>query len=384
MSVYKRKDSPFWQIRFEIAGHEVRRSSETTDKRAAQELEQKLRDDLWRQIKLGERRYTWNDAVKQCELEDSRQRSWPRKKQDIDVLSEYLDGELLSDITYEAILNLRSLLELRECKGNGWKTKRTWAPSTVNRTLAVLSGILNRCASKSWNMLAEAPVVPLLEIEKKEPEWAPKEKVAELLKVLPEHSADMALFACATGLRRSNVTHLEWIRVNLEARTAWVPASSAKGKQTIPIPLNDDAIAILRKWQGRHPRYVFCFRGRAPIYQVTTKAWRAACKQVGLPKGFTFHSLRHCWASWQVQSGTPLKVLQELGAWSSIEMPLRYAHLAPSHLAAYADRALVRTESVTVADSADETRVSPCSGGKGGTRTLDPSIMSSMFKKKTS
>jgi hypothetical protein len=37
-------------------------------------------------------------------------------------------------------------------------------------------------------------------------------------------------------------------------------------------------------------------------------------------------------------SGTPLHVLKELGGWSSYEMVLRYAHLAPQHLAEHAER----------------------------------------------
>jgi hypothetical protein len=41
-------------------------------------------------------------------------------------------------------------------------------------------------------------------------------------------------------------------------------------------------------------------------------------------------------ASWHVQNGTPLAILMQLGGWASYAMVLRYAHLAPSHLAAYA------------------------------------------------
>ncbi len=41
--------------------------------------------------------------------------------------------------------------------------------------------------------------------------------------------------------------------------------------------------------------------------------------------------------SFTVQNGTPLYVLQELGGWSDIKMVMRYAHLAPEHLAEYAD-----------------------------------------------
>jgi Site-specific recombinase XerD len=51
---------------------------------------------------------------------------------------------------------------------------------------------------------------------------------------------------------------------------------------------------------------------------------------------FTWHGLRHTWASWHVQNGTPLNVLQELGGWSSYDMVLRYAHLAPDHLSEFA------------------------------------------------
>jgi hypothetical protein len=45
--------------------------------------------------------------------------------------------------------------------------------------------------------------------------------------------------------------------------------------------------------------------------------------------------LRHTWASWHVQAGTPLHVLQKLGGWESVEMVQKYAHLSSDHLAEY-------------------------------------------------
>ena len=69
---------------------------------------------------------------------------------------------------------------------------------------------------------------------------------------------------------------------------------------------------------------------------MNTKAWKQALKRAGI-KHFRWHDLRHTWASWHVQSGTPLQVLQELGGWSSYEMMLRYAHLSAGHLADYAE-----------------------------------------------
>ena len=42
--------------------------------------------------------------------------------------------------------------------------------------------------------------------------------------------------------------------------------------------------------------------------------------------------------NWHLTSGTRLQELMELGGWKSFEMVLRYAHLAPEHLANAAKR----------------------------------------------
>ena len=92
----------------------------------------------------------------------------------------------------------------------------------------------------------------------------------------------------------------------------------------------------LREQVGKHLTHVFSFRGK-PITQVSTKAWYAALGRAGI-EHFRWHDLRHTWASWHVQAGTPLHALQELGAWESAEMVRRYAHLSADHLAQYVER----------------------------------------------
>lgn len=79
-----------------------------------------------------------------------------------------------------------------------------------------------------------------------------------------------------------------------------------------------------------------------------------------------FHDLRHTWASWQAQSGTPLRDLMDLGGWKSIGIVLRYAHLSPGHLAQYAERSALgpkddapaSTESDTVDEREKKARLS--------------------------
>jgi integrase len=384
--LFKDPRSPYWQTRVEIAGREVKRSPGTRDRRAAQEFEEQLRRDLWRQIKLGEKRSTWADAVERCRLEDSRQKSWERTERSIAVLNEYIESNtLLTEITYESLLTMRSLLERRTCQGNGLKTKRTWNPSTCNRVLAVAGFTLKRCASRKWgNLIDESPEFPLFELREIEPKWITREQAHVLLGRFPEHTRDMVIFALATGLRKSNVAELEWSRIDLARRCCYIPGRESKSGEPTPAPLNEDATAVLERWLKKHEdagehwtqsvhRYVFVYRRRAPIQKLTTAMWRRECKAVGL-EGVTFHSMRHSWASWQVQAKTPLRMLQELAGWADLQMPMRYTHLDPRHLAEYADRTLLGPSpcglSGGVPVEGEEDITQPLDfGGKGGTRT---------------
>lgn len=96
------------------------------------------------------------------------------------------------------------------------------------------------------------------------------------------------------------------------------------------MPLNDDAVGVLTRRLNLAECLVFV-RGEgldARIQQIDTRDFERACKAVGI-EDFHWHDLRHTWASWHVQRGTPLMVLKELGGWETVEMVQKYAHLAP-------------------------------------------------------
>lgn len=400
MSVFKRPESPYWQIEFQLAGVTVKRSSKSRKKQAAIDMEDELRSDLRKQLKEGPR-YTWAEALKKCEAEDAHQKSWKRTQFALAVIAEYIQPtDWLDEITYGSLLAIRGLLELRERKGHGWKnTHRTWTKNSCNRVLAVISSILVRCASKKWEkMISEAPEIPLFTIEKKTPKWVTRSQAHMLLGRFPEHTRDMMMFACATGLRKTNVTRLEWDRIDLARKCCHIDGYQTKGGDPIPVPLNDDAMEVLLKWQRKHAemadewsaevhRYVFVYGSHAPIGEVTTKMWRRVCKEAGLA-GVTFHTMRHSWASWQVQAGTPLRILQELGGWASIDMPARnYSHLDPGHLADYANRSLLGAgppKILSLDSSPSEPGASHCSGGAEGNRTLDLCIANPSLVRKAS
>ena len=204
----------------------------------------------------------------------------------------------------------------------------------VNRITALIRAVLRK-AEREWSWIDKAPAIHRLKEEGKRMRWITKVESERLCCELPEHLEAMVRLSLATGLRESNVTGLEWSQIDLQRKVAWVHPDQAKAEKAIGIQLNADAICVIRAQLGRHHSSVFTFEGN-PVKKAGGNAWRKALKRAGIEK-FRWHDLRHTWASWHVQSGTLLNVLQELGGWSSYEMVLRYAHLAPEHLAEYAD-----------------------------------------------
>src|SRR5450830_426773 len=87
---------------------------------------------------------------------------------------------------------------------------------------------------------------------------------------------------------------------------------------------------------GRHPSHVFTYEGN-PIVQVNTKAWRNALQRAGI-QYFRWHDLRHTFATWHREAGTPTHELQRLGGRKTQSMVERYAHVAPEGLQLAASR----------------------------------------------
>jgi len=204
--------------------------------------------------------------------------------------------------------------------------------------------------------------------------WLTAAELERLIAALPERHRDATRFAVQTGLRQGNVFGLEWAQVDLERTTAWVHPDQAKARKAIGVPLSPEAVAILARQPRTGP---LCFGG---LNRPTNAVWKRALKKASL-EDFRWHDLRHTWASWHVQQGTPLMALQELGGWESAEMVKRYAHLGTSHLAAYV-QGFGATKGTNAAQPCQKnplvTQVVD-SSGPGWIRTNDQGIMSPLL-----
>ena len=324
MSLYKR-GTTWWFECIAPNGERVQESAGTSDKALAQEYFDHRKVELWRQFRLGEKpRRSWNEAVVRWLKEQSHKATIETDKIHLRWLDRFLSGKSLDAVTREVIDKITDAKQ-REGVSN----------ATVNRILEVLRAILRRCRD-DWEWIDRVPKVRMLSEPTRRIRFLTHEKAQALLAELPLHLRRMALFSLATGLRKANVTGLLWSQVDVVKRVAWIHPDQAKARRSIPVPLNADAVGLIREQIGMHDTFVFAYRGRK-ITQVNTKAWHKALERAGI-EDFRWHDLRHTWASWHAQNGTPLNVLQELGGWESPEMVRRYAHFSSDHLAPYADR----------------------------------------------
>lgn len=310
MSIYRR--GRIWWIKLTANGRRIRESSGTSDKKAAQAFHEKRKGEIWRQAKLGESPpVTWGEAV--AKWLRAKPRGMPDRYR---IASWKIDPKLTLPLSKELLTRLLD----------------SPAPNTWNRNLSLAVAIHNASGVKPPD-LKKASTPP------GRTRWLTQEEWARLSICLEEQSPllrSCAEFSLASGLRENNVLELEWGQVDLRRRVAWLHGDQMKGKVALGIPLNDAALSVLETRKGIHKRWVFG-NPDYPLSKASNRAWYAAVKKAKL-KGFRWHDLRHTWASWAVMSGVRLEELMKLGGWKSYSMVLRYAHLAPEHMAEAASK----------------------------------------------
>ena len=158
--------------------------------------------------------------------------------------------------------------------------------------------------------------------------------------VYTDHLTPLVLLALNTGLRRGELFQLRWEDVQLKPRLLTVRGAGAKSGQTRHIPLNSEALRLLKQWKpGDAASRTFVFanvRSTEPLGDVK-KAWKALMRKAEV-SAFRFHDLRHTFASKLVMAGVDLNTVRELLGHSDVAMTLRYAHLAPEHKAAAVEK----------------------------------------------
>jgi integrase len=138
-------------------------------------------------------------------------------------------------------------------------------------------------------------------------------------------AAKAIMLLLLTGARRREVTRARWEDVDWEKRTLLVPVS--KSGKPRAIALSAAAIALLRTAASDSASpYIFPTQLSGLFCQ-----WNRIRRRAGLAD-VRLHDLRHSFASFLVNQGVSLYVVQSLLGHSQIRMTQRYAHLAPQTL----------------------------------------------------
>jgi site-specific recombinase XerD len=155
----------------------------------------------------------------------------------------------------------------------------------------------------------------------------------------PEHLPEFDL-ALNTGIRLGEQYSLLWANASIPLRTLTIPRT--KNGTMRHVPLNQGAVKALEALRNRLPTCEHvCGGAREP------RRWFEPVLKDAKIANFSWHCLRHTFASRLVMAGVDIRTVQELLGHKTIAMTVRYSHLAPKHTLAAVERLDATTEPPT-------------------------------------
>jgi integrase len=210
------------------------------------------------------------------------------------------------------------------------RRERGRSPVTINRELAFLKNLFT--IAMAWGKASENPVkqVKTFREENGLTRFLTEEEEARLLAHCGADLKPLVITALPTGFRKSELLSLTWGNVGFRNRLIRVEAGYAKNGEARSLPMNEVLTQTLQAGKlNQSTAPAFCNRKGQP-YRDPDSAFATAIRRAGITD-FTFHDLRHTFASRLVMAGVDLATVKELMGHRHIAMTLRYAHLAPSH-----------------------------------------------------
>lgn len=318
MSVFKKRDR--WWIHFKAPNGKYRRvpTPPGANHALARRMELKLKLDAAEEKEFPRKANNNKPfrfiAAKYFELHGPNLRScsWQSMLKRINA---YLGDKPVGKITPESIQHFYNLTEAET------------SVATANRYLSLIQSIFNK--SKAWGHYhGENPCSPI----KKKPEpnhrnrYLLKEEIQRLMAVC--HPRLKAIVACAlmTGMRRGELLALAWQDIDFTSNAIQILYSKSTKPRQIPIlpQLRQLFWEIGPKYKGS----VF------ELPEITLRRYYNKALHEAQISDFTFHDLRHTFASHFIMKTGDLPTLQKILGHANIQMTLRYAHLCDQHMAA--------------------------------------------------
>ena len=327
MGLYKR--GPVWWMRFTYMGRQVRKPTETSDKRLAEKIYHKVMTQVaegkWFERQPDDNK-TFSEMIEKYMSEYSILKASSSSLRDRGIaklLLSYFGDYYLKDISPSLIIDYKS-----------FRRKKGTLPATIERELSLMKRAFN-LAVKEWEWCKDNPVsrVSRERFNNQIERWLTHEEESSFMAACPDGFKEIIIFALNTGMRQGEILNLEWPHVDLFRKTVTITRSKNGERRTIP--LNQSALEVLKsKAKVRHIKshYIFTSQNGTRIDQANLlKVFYQALKKSNVLK-FRFHDLRHTFATRLVQANVDLYTVSKLLGHKDIKMSQRYSHHCPESL----------------------------------------------------
>jgi len=288
MTLYKR--GRIWWSDFMRNGIRHQTSTRTTDRRIAERIEMKLKNDaalrLFQIIDF-DPDITFEMIAAQFAQTKPALYTLDRLKH----LLPFFGPMRIPEITRNRVNDYRALRK---------RQKPNLKDSTLNKDVGVLRHVLYWAEDEKLipsNPMARIPMARVRRMARPVMSVDDEEK---LLAVAPPHLRRVIIAALDTGMRRGELFSQQWEHVDLTRAVLTVSKSKTPEGEGREIPLTQrlaDILLALPEKEG----LVFTYHGAAVLDLKTS--WNATQRRAGLARHYRFHDLRHCFASRLMEAG---------------------------------------------------------------------------------
>ena len=161
-----------------------------------------------------------------------------------------------------------------------------------------------------------------------------RDQYEKLITHLPKHLVPIVATAYWTGMRKGEILGLTWDKVFMKKRQIFLDIEDTKDDEKRVIPIPEPLYEILSKIPRLlHEPHVFLYKS-IPLVNIQ-EGFKVGMKRAGIPYGrkvkggFTFHDLRHTFATDMRKAGVPEKLIMKITGHSTREMFDRYNTITP-------------------------------------------------------
>ena len=205
------------------------------------------------------------------------------------------------------------------------------AAATINKEIQVLKHIVVKAIEWGKFRTNQVAKVKPLKTPPGRVRYLQREQIQKLMEACPAWLCPIVLIDMNTGLRRGEILSLE--KGSIDMRNRLIIIEKTKNNDRKIIPMNQVVFEIISGLPARmDTTFIFTDeKGKRLSANKVSMAFKRACRKAGM-EDFTFHDLRHHFASYLTMSGQNQRTVQELLGHKDPKMTMRYSHLSPEHL----------------------------------------------------